>query len=80
MGKIAFHSQALLFGRGEHSGTKAHPALVALQNIVIRAGFATIPERRVLGEFRKRYGLVAEGRIDFHDGQACGNPKTRAEG
>ena len=55
----------------EHPRTEAHAAMVALEDVVVAAPFAPLPEGLVVGQLRKGHGHVAQPRIELHDRKRC---------
>ena len=53
----------------EHTCTKTHTTIVALEDVVVATTLATLPDLFVIGQFREGYGFVTEARVEFHDRQ-----------
>ena len=67
----------MLFLRNiNHSGAEAVEAFGALEDVEIGAGFAAFPKLLVGGEFGECYRLVAEGGVDAHNGETCGESEN----
>lgn len=62
----------LFFRHIHHSGAEAVETFGALEDVEIGAGFAAFPKFLVGGEFGECYGFVAEGGVDTHYGETCG--------
>ena len=57
----------------EHTCAEAHTTIVALEDIVVAATLATLPELVILSELRECHRLVAEAGVQLHYRKRCCN-------
>jgi len=72
---LCFFRHIMILGIVKHGGTHTVLPLLAHKDLIVDAALAAGPERIILRKLGIGDGLIAQLRIDLHDGQARGKPE-----